>query len=109
TPFVVEVFAQRLQGIVVTLGEPAIDEPSHGAGRIGRAKIRRLEDSAHYALGCDVMVANVFQISAEHTAPVMRPLSVHRADDDEMPNAPVPQFLVLGREPEERVDLAVDE
>jgi len=26
-----------------------------------------------------------------------------------MPNAPIPQFLGLGREPEERIDLAVDE
>src|ERR1700730_57863 len=38
-PFVVRNLVQRLQGIIITRGESAIDKPLRGAGRVGGAEI----------------------------------------------------------------------
>src|SRR3984893_4478617 len=49
TPFVVRVFAQRAQGIVVARSETAIDKPSRGERRIGGAEVGSLENRAQHA------------------------------------------------------------
>src|SRR6267143_2872210 len=50
-PFVVRNLVQRLQGIIITRCESAIDEPLRGAGRVGGAEIVGLEKRAQHAFG----------------------------------------------------------
>src|SRR5215469_569238 len=46
-PFVVRQFTERLQRIIVSAGETAIDELPRGARRIAGADIGRLQDRPH--------------------------------------------------------------
>src|SRR6516165_2294617 len=58
-PFVVAVFPERLQRIVVSSSGAAIDEPpSRGLGFAG-ADVRRLEDGAQGSLSRDRILADV--------------------------------------------------
>src|SRR6516162_8257816 len=70
-PFVVAVFPERLQRIVVSSSDAAIDEsPSRGLGFTG-AKISRLEDGAQGSFGRDRVLADVFPVARQHAAEVL--------------------------------------
>src|SRR5690606_37085029 len=108
-PAVVRDLAQGLERIVVTVGEPAIDQPLRDALRLGDAKVGHLEDGAQYALGRDRMAADEFGVARQHTTEIFRPRAIGRAVDDDTADVAGAQFLRLGGEAEERVDLAFGE
>src|SRR6516162_3488311 len=81
-PFVVAVFPEGLQRMVVSRGDAAIDEPPYRGLGFGGAKISRLEDGAQRAFGRDRILADVFPVPRQHAAEVLRPWPVdHRLDD----------------------------
>src|SRR6266436_6879106 len=108
-PLVVRDRAQRLEGIIVSRGEAAIDELLRSASRLGSAKIRGFEDSAQHALGRNRMFANEFSVARQDAAEILRPGRVDRAVEDHVADIPGAQLLRLRRTPEERVDLSVQE
>ena len=60
-------------------------------------------------LGRRRVFANEFLGGDEHAAEVLRPRAVESAVDDDMPDVARAQVLRVGRQGEERVDLALDE
>src|SRR5215472_8598377 len=89
-PFVVAVFPERLQRIVVSSSDAAIDEPpSRGLGFAG-AGVRRHEDGAQGSLGRDRVLADVFSVARQHAAEILRPWPVDHRLDDHMPDALCP-------------------
>ena len=63
-PSVVGQLGQRLERVVVALGEPAIDQPLRGPLRLGGAEVGSLEDGAQVALGGDRVVADEVPVAA---------------------------------------------
>src|SRR5712664_2519593 len=82
-PFVVRQLAEGLQRIIVSLGEPALDEPPCGALRRRCAKIGSLEDGTQHGLGGDRMVSDIIAVARQSAAKVLRPGTVERAVEDD--------------------------
>src|SRR5262249_14431144 len=97
TPFVVCVVVERLQGVIVAGSETAIDKASRCALRLGGTEIRRLEDRAKRALGCNRIFPHVFPIAPKQAAKILRPRPVHCSVDDDVTYTPGTQILRLGR------------
>src|SRR5215472_14625166 len=108
-PFVVRQLAQRLTGIVVSRGEPALDEPLRGTSGVGGAEIDGFEDGARRAFGRDGTFPHEFPAAAQHAAEILRPRTVDCAVDDDVSDMPGPQLLGLRRKAQKGVGLAVYE
>src|SRR5215472_86356 len=67
-PFVVGVVVQRLQRVVVTLGETAIDEPPRGARRIAGAQIGGLQDRPQHPFARDRVHVHELAIAGQQAA-----------------------------------------
>ena len=108
-PAVVGHLAERLERVVVSLREPAIDQPLRGPLRLGGAEVGGLEDGAQDALGRDRMVADEVAVADQHAAEVLRPRLVGGAVEDHVADLAGAQLLRLGRKAEEGIDLALGE
>ena len=108
-PFVVRQFAQGLQRVIVLPGEAPIDNVLRNPRRLGGAEVGGLEDGAHHPPGRDRVLLDVFPVAAEHAAEILRPRAIHRRVQNHVPGMTGAQFLGLGREPEEGIDLALRE
>jgi hypothetical protein len=64
-------YPQRLEGIIITVGEAAIDEPLRDVRPLAGAEICRLENGAQYALGRDRISPDVFPVAHEHNIATM--------------------------------------
>src|SRR5262245_48862671 len=55
------------------------------------------------------MLSDKFSVRGHHAAEVLRPRSIRRAIDDDVPDPFVTEFLRVRREAEEAIDLALGE
>ena len=108
-PFVVAVFPEGLQRMVVSRGDAAIDEPPYRGLGFGGAKISRLEDGAQRAFGRDRILADVFPVARQHAAEVLRPWPVDHRLDDHVADMSSAQFKGFRRVADEHIDLSADE
>src|SRR5215469_12460888 len=109
TPFVVGNLGQRLQRIIVAVGETPINDPSGGARRLGDAKIGGLEKGAQYTLGRHRIFAHIIAVARQHAAIILRPRPVEGAVDDDPADMLRAQLLRVRGKAEERVDFATGE
>src|SRR5215472_9449035 len=108
-PFVVRQPAESLQRVIVALCKAAIDEQSRSARRLGRAQIGRLEYGPRHPFGGDRILLYEFTTARQHAAEVLRPGAVDGAVEDHMTDSMGVQFLRLGRQAQEPIELSVDE
>src|SRR5438093_138407 len=99
---------QRLERIVVSIGEAVIDHPSRRSCGIADAEVGRLEDRAHYAFSRHRMSADKVPVARQHAAKVLRPGAVHIAVYDYVPKLSCAQLLRLRWSTQERVSFPVD-
>ncbi len=83
-PIVVRHFIQRLQSIIVTWGEFAIDKLLRDASRLRGTEISGLQKGAYHTLGRNRILAHEVAVARQHTAEVLRPGIVQRAVGKDM-------------------------
>jgi len=107
-PFVVRQPAESLQRVIVSFCKAAIDEQPRSARRLGRAQIGRLENGPRHPFGRDRILLYEFTTARQHAAKVLRPGAVDGAVDDHMADPAGVQFLRLGRQAQEAIELSVN-
>src|SRR3954452_7693342 len=108
-PSVVGDLGQRLERVIVSLREPAIDQLLCDPFRLGGAEVGGLEDGPQVALGGDRMRANELAVAERCAAEILRPRMIRGGPQDDAADLAGAQLIRLGRKAEERIDLPFGE
>src|SRR5262245_56756604 len=108
-PAPVREFLHRLERVLVAACLALVNEQPRGRLRLAGTQVRGLQQRPQHALRRDGMLADELPVALDHTAEVLRPRPVRRHRHDDVTDLPGAQFLRLGGEDDEDVDLPLYE
>src|SRR4029077_16426170 len=99
---------QRLQGIIVAVGEPALDHQSGNALWFTGAQISRLQEGPENTLARDRILLHELGPARHHAAVILRPWTISGAVDERMPDPAGAELQSFWRAGQEGIDLPID-